>query len=340
MVGALGLIGVQFLVQYTTRLRDMGVIQAVLANLAFFVPASSLMNLTILNLQRQGRLTRFERWGWGVVTLLIISGLAIAVATDGQPLAQLSDRVLWTEIAMSFVYAVIQTYYCVLQFRELVRMEGVIEDYYDRDQEGLTKWMKHAVAVNGLLAVFVPLLIFGPNIVITVFSLTFFWGIFLMWFSFVRFFTSNAMYRVREAEASAAESDREERADRQNILSEGGGLSSDVMLHVSRVIERWLATNNHLKAGITSSAAAKAMSIPRYQLTAWVKASGHLSFSKWIIALRIEEAKRLLAEHRDWSIETIAEKCGFNRTHFQKVFQEHTGTTPAKYLSVLNNAGQ
>lgn len=40
MTGALGLIGAQFLVQYLTGLRTMGVTQGVLANLAFFVPAS------------------------------------------------------------------------------------------------------------------------------------------------------------------------------------------------------------------------------------------------------------------------------------------------------------
>ena len=119
MVGALGLIGAQFLVQYITQLRTMGVTQAVLVNLAFFVPASSLMNLTILNLQRQGRLTRFERWIWVGVALLVYICLAIAVATDGHPIGELSDRVLWTEIAMSVIYAAIQTYYCVLQFLEL-----------------------------------------------------------------------------------------------------------------------------------------------------------------------------------------------------------------------------
>ena len=89
MVGALGLIGVQFLIQYVAELRTMGITQAVLVNLAFFVPASSLMNLTILNLQRQGILTRFERWGWVGVTILVTTALAVAVAPNGHPLSQL-----------------------------------------------------------------------------------------------------------------------------------------------------------------------------------------------------------------------------------------------------------
>lgn len=328
MVGALALIGAQFVVQYITELRSMGVTQAVLVNLAFFVPASSLMNLTILNLQRQGRLTSLERWIWVGVTLLVIAGLAIAVATDGHPIAELSERVLWTEMATSMVYGAMQIYYCFLQFRELLRMEEVIENYYDRERKGLTQWMKHAIGVNGLLAVFVPLLIFGPHIVIVIFSLTFFWGIFMMWFCFVRYFTSNAMYRVREAEENAEEEKSEERGK----MAEDDGLSLDAMQHVSRAVERWVTTGGYLKAGITSPVAADAMNIPRYQLTAWVKASGHTSFTRWITTLRIEEAKRVLKEHRDWNNEAIADHCGFSRAYFQKIFKQETGKSPTEYL--------
>ncbi len=324
MVGALALIGAQFVVQYVMELRTMGVTQAVLANLAFFIPASSLMNLTILNLQRQGRLTRFERWAWTVVTVVVIAALAIAVATDGNPLEQLSHRVLWTEIIVSCIYAVMQTYYCFLQFRELERMKAVIEDYYDRERRELTQWMKHAVGINGLLAVIVPLLIFGPNIVIVIFSLTFFWGIFMMWFCFVRYFTSNDMKRVREAEDNA----REETTKAEYVSS----FSDDDKARIGQAVERWLASGGHLKAGITSPIAADAMNVPRYQLTAWVKASGHNSFTRWITTLRIDEAKRVLHEHRDWTNEAVADHCGFSRAYFQKIFKQETGLAPSEFV--------
>lgn len=322
MVGALGLIGAQFVVQYITQLRMMGVTQAVLVNLAFFVPASSLMNLTILNLQRQGRLTKFEWWGWLGVTLVVTASLALAVTTDGQPIEEFSECVFWTEVVMSLLYATLQTYYCFLQFRELLRMEEVIENYYDSERKGLTRWMKHAVGVNGLLAVFVPMLIFGPNIIIVIFSLTFFWGIFMMWFCFVRYFTSNALNRVREAEENV------EAAGEKSLETK---LSADAMHHVEMAVERWLATGAYLKAGITSPVAADAMNIPRYQLTIWVKATGHDSFTRWITSLRIEEAKRVLVKHRDWTNEAVADHCGFSRTYFQKIFKQETGLSPSEY---------
>ena len=323
MVGALALIGAQFLVQYVTELRLMGVTQGVLANLAFFVPASGLMSLTVLNLQRQGHLTAFERWGWLGVTLLVIAGLAIAVTTDGNPISRLSDRVLWTEMALSVFYAAMQTYYSLLQFRELQRMQAAIENYYDSERKGLTRWMKHAIAVTGLMAIFVPVFIFGPNILLIIYGLAFFWGIFMMWFSFVRYFTSNDMKRVREAEANAEETTK------AGCVS---SFSAEDKARISRAVERWLASGGHLKAGITSPIAADAMNVPRYQLTAWVKASGHNSFTRWITTLRIDEAKRVLHEHRDWTNEAVADHCGFSRAYFQKIFKQETGMAPSEFV--------
>jgi len=228
---------------------------------------------------------------------------------------------------MSFVYAAMQVYYSLMQFREMERMQAVIENYYDSNRKGLTRWMKYAIAVTGLMAMFVPLFIFGPNILLIVYGLVFFWGIFMMWFSFVRYFIGNDIKRVREAEASA------EVEQAQGIADESGGtLPPETMQHVSRAVERWLATGAHLKAGITNPMAADAMNIPRYQLTAWVKATGHGSFTRWITALRIDEAKRVLQEHRDWTNEAVADHCGFSRAYFQKVFKQETGMVPSEYV--------
>ena len=323
MTGALALIGVQFLIQYVTGLRAMGVTQAVLVNLALLLPASGLMSLAILNLQRQGRLSTFERWLWPVVSLLVCVVLAVAVYTDGHPLEQLSERVRWTEVGLGIIYAAMQIYYSMMEFRELQRMEAAIENYYDSERRGLTQWIKHAIGVTGLLAVFVPVFIFGPNILLIIYGLAFFWGIFMMWFCFVRYFVSNDMKRVREAEDNT-------------LASDPSPLTTDAMQHVSRAVERWLASGGHLKAGITSPVAAEAMHIPRYQLTAWVKASGHQSFTRWITVQRIDEAKRVLHEHPEWTNEAVADHCGFSRTHFQKIFKQETGCSPADYLSSLD----
>jgi AraC-like DNA-binding protein len=86
-----------------------------------------------------------------------------------------------------------------------------------------------------------------------------------------------------------------------------------------------------LRHDVRRDDAAREMGVPSRQLSNWVKAAGYDSYSQWITTLRIDEAKRLIVEHRDWSIDAIADHCGISRQNFYKVFQEHTGTTPAKF---------
>lgn len=51
-----------------------------------------------------------------------------------------------------------------------------------------------------------------------------------------------------------------------------------------------------------------------------------------VATLRIKEAQRVLTEHPEWSVESVVDYCGFNdRKYFHQVFQQYTGTTPAKY---------
>ena len=114
-------------------------------------------------------------------------------------------------------------------------------------------------------------------------------------------------------------------------MSENAGISSETLLHLNHIVERWLATGAHLQSGITSPVAADAMNIPRYQLTAWVKTTGHSSFTRWITSLRVEEAKRVLKDHPDWTNEAVADHCGFSRTHFHKIFKQATGVVPSEF---------
>ena len=331
MVGAFGLIGAQFLIQYVTHLREIGITQAVLVNLTFFLPASVLMDTSILNLQRQGRLSKVEKWVGAVVWVIVMVILTITVWADGNSLEKLSENVRVTEICLSTTYAAMQLYYSILQFQELEHMQEAIENYYDSERKGLTRWMTYVISINGMLAIFVPLTIFGSNILIGIFALAFFWGIFMMWFSFVRYFTSNDIYRVREAEENAKEITQEEKSVVKSKTTEGNGLSADILQHISQKANRWIATGAYLKTGITSPMAADAMNIPRYQLTAWVKEAGHNSFTHWITSLRVEEAKRMLQLHPDWTNEAVADHCGFSRAYFQKIFKKETGISPMEF---------
>ena len=58
------------------------------------------------------------------------------------------------------------------------------------------------------------------------------------------------------------------------------------------------------------------------------------NYRKWLPYLRIEEAKRIILEHPDYSFEAIANQCGYaNSSNFSRAFKAQEGMTPGQWLS-------
>lgn len=267
--------------------------------------------------------------------LAALACLGWAETTNGLPLLAQSGRVLWAEVAASIIYAFMQLYYFVLHMRELVRLQKALDNYYDRERGSLLNWFRWSVGVLTLMALTAPVLIFAKGWTLVVYAMLFLVGIFYVWFSLARYVISQESLRVQEADREEQRMKDEERVAAETAHTSPSTetvLAESVRQHIDAAVEQWLAAGSHLKNGITSPIAADAMGIPRYQLTEWVKTSGYASFSRWIVGLRIEEAKRTLLAHRDWSNETVADHCGFSRSHFQKTFKKETGLSPSEFL--------
>ncbi|VEF46328.1 DNA-binding response regulator [Bacillus freudenreichii] len=59
-----------------------------------------------------------------------------------------------------------------------------------------------------------------------------------------------------------------------------------------------------------------------------------VNFSDYLLNLRIEHAKRLLIQNKNWTISHIADECGFNSQHyFSNAFKKIVECTPKEYRS-------
>lgn len=57
-----------------------------------------------------------------------------------------------------------------------------------------------------------------------------------------------------------------------------------------------------------------------------------ISFSDYVLAFRIDLAKKLLVKNKNWSIQRVAEETGFNTQHyFSSVFKKLTNQTPKDF---------
>jgi len=105
-------------------------------------------------------------------------------------------------------------------------------------------------------------------------------------------------------------------------------------LLVDRLREYVLTDGNYMNNDIDRDEIISALSSNRTSLSEAVKAVTNKTLMEYINFLRLEEAKRLLGKHNEFTIEAIAEKCGFNLRTFHRLFNEHYHISPAKYRKI------
>ena len=340
MTTGTALLSLHFAIQLNTGLRLMGITQSVMLNLAMLIPASYLFARAILLLQRRGNLSLADRWTGPAVWTVTMAMLAVAALTDGKPLLSDTLQMRLAERTGAVLYMLMQGYYTWRHSVSLVAMHRALHDYYDRDTDGMLRWMQYSIVGLMLLALMVPVAIFssGPGMLAVAFAVYFL--MFYLVDSFCFYLTSPAPERMQAAEQNAAEVEEELKSLNNEKQTDAGAadaavLSPEVMSEVEQAVEAWKARGGYCQTGLLQPIAAQAIGISRYRLTTWLHQQG-LKYTEWIAQLRVEEAKRTIVAHPDWSNDAVAQHCGFtDRTVLQRTFKRIEGITPQKYLEDL-----
>ena len=328
IAGGTGILALHFLLQLILGLRSKGVTEAIMLDLFMFVPAAWLLSVGVLFIQRKGDVKRRD-WLVGPICWLVVTVLlAFAYLLSDEPDFSEMRKLHVAELVASMVYLAMQCHFTFFHFRELKRMHLALDNYYDRDMGELLGSMERAMEVLATFAVMVPVVIYDSGWFLLVFGVLFLCGMFFFVMSYVYYVVGSDWRKVMEAEQHTDEKEPEEEEK-----ASSPEMSEADRKRIEAAVNRWLEKGGHLRSGITIQAAADEMRIPRYQLSAWLKTTEQGLFSPWLTHVRIEDAKRLITEHPDWSNDIIAEHCGFgSRSYFQTVFHKQTGMTPATYL--------
>ena len=325
MASGTALLGVQFLLQYSLSLRTLGITQAVMVNLVFFIPCSYMISMAVLYLQRQGRINRIDKLVGVLTWIAVMTIMCLAAAVDGKLLMSNTPELRNAEVVGSCLYAAMQGHYTWKLTKNLRAMHHALHNYYDRDMDSILRWMQMSVIILAVLALMVPMLIFVKSKLLGLFGLLFFCGTFYLVDSFCSYVVSFAPARVQ-----AAEKNEELNANiRSDETDECDG--HDAMMRVEQAVELWLGEGKHLKSGMKLPSAAKSIGVPQYLLSAWLR-NNDLKYSDWMTNMRIDEAKHVMKTHPEWSNEAIAQHCGFSdRSYFHKKFKEVTGMSPTDW---------
>ena len=327
MAAGTGLIALQFLLQHTFGFRQMGVTQAVCCNLLFFTPSSLLCSMAILYVQRQGNVN-WQEWltssGICALSAIILIGTAVM---DGVPFREESGGLRIAEYVSSVLFVVMQTYIFAMQYKAYRRLEQAVDEYYDRSRRDLLGWMGLSMKAMALLVFLVPLVIFMEGTPLVLFSIAFFFSISYSTISLYSYGISEDMEIVEEAESLSLNPSPNSEENFDSDQGKNAQLST-----INAQLESWIAAGHYREHNLSLGIVAHQMGVPQKHLQLWLRQSEYEKLAGLVSKLRIEEAKRVLEEYPQWSIEYVADYCGFNnRKYFHEIFRQYTGMTPAKY---------
>lgn len=101
---------------------------------------------------------------------------------------------------------------------------------------------------------------------------------------------------------------------------------------IEEKLSDWVAHDGFTSPGITIEDFADQLGSNRTYLSAYIKEVFGCSFRKWIADLRIEYAKRLLADNPKLSVAEVCKSTGFlSKSYFVKIFTEREGVPPSKW---------
>lgn len=346
LIGALSLYVVHYLLQMLFGFRARGEDVGALINILFYSPVAFLFACATLRISAGHRyLRRFVRVGLAgvaVILALFVAGLCIFRSLD----------MPWVLRAMEVVYVALILFFIFNPGGELRRMHRKIEDETADDNSKYNIYMHsgtvllYAMGAAGALSIFHTRTVF---IVAAFFllALVFYVVSFLsMGFSIQgvsslvdeaedaqEIIGSTEEAKDEKEEATAGESSAPADEDSAPASSTSAPrLSAAQVELVEAAIATWRAERGYNTSNLTSITMAQRLGIPKRLLTQYLAEREGSTFRVWLSNIRIEESKRMLLVMSDYSIEAIAEACGFSsRSWMQEKFKASTGMTPAEW---------
>lgn len=327
------LLGVQFAIQFVGQLREQSPTLCWTVNMMAYVIATPLYNMAELNLLRAGHNMRGRyRNNTAFVTLCYIV-FAIGYLTD----TLINDQQPW--LTATFVVALLY-FLNLLEFSwvlvgEMKKANTRLTDEELAERHKVLRYTAQVMKWIIIVSLFSPWVGMSSSLMLNAL-----YGIiiFPLLLGFIVLFLVYG-YNMAEcievndeiAEAVMIETEVCEGSSTPNPGVDDGHDMSELKLR----IEKWVGRRRFTDPSLTISEALREMCISPSALNFYLENNTTVGgYRKWLPYLRIEEAKRIMLEHPDYTLQAIAEECGYaNSSNFSRTFKQLEGMTPGQWLS-------
>ena len=323
---------VHFFIQYVGHLREQSVTVCWAVNLAFFVVTTPLYNMAELNLLRAGRNMGHRYWSNGLFIVLSYLILVIGYFTD----TLINDAQPW--LTVTFLVALLY-FVKLIELSWVLTCEMKVADTRLTDRElthrhNALRYTARVMKWIILLSLVSPWVVMSPSLLLNaIYGMTVFLLLFWFQLKFLQYGENMAAFiEVNDEILEATIIETEAAPD----PSEGGETrATEGNEDVRRRIEQWVSNRRFTNPDITISEALQEMGISATALNFYLEQHTPVdNYRRWLPYLRIEEAKRIMAEHPEYTLEAIAADCGYaNKSSLSHAFKQQVGMTPAAWTA-------
>ncbi len=250
----------------------------------------------------------------GIVLLLLPKGILQATA-------------MFALATWLVIYGLYLTHRLLKTYHKVIR---IFNDTHADDIGAYIKWLSIFTYWAVIFGVGCGLLTFLPDEYIYIWilsSVPFYIYLFLCYLNYLLFYE-----QVENAMEDGITSEEENLCDTTNQKQEQKQETPFYHAEIEKKIKGWIDTDGYIRPGLTIKELSDKLQTNRTYLSEYIKTKYEMSFRDWITGLRIEYAKRLLAQNPRLTVADISEKSGFlSPSHFIRMFKENAGCTPVKW---------
>ncbi|MBO5942703.1 MAG: helix-turn-helix domain-containing protein [Bacteroidales bacterium] len=228
----------------------------------------------------------------------------------------------------------------VLFHRTYLRSVQKLEQYYDEEENNKMKWIRFCYIMMMLTQMFVLVYMLLPRGFMKIYTL--WYVLFMVYFSanFISFLGSNKLLLDAFAYKTLSGQEIMERIERRKRMKKGAKEAQPLdsqateqeLNRIEHALDKWVKEKRYREYDKTREQIAKELNTSKEMLHLFFVTRMSVDFKTWRTRLRIEEAKLLLLENQEMSINIVAELSGFSdRSNFHRQFTKIVGCSPKQW---------
>lgn len=294
--------------------------------------SSAILSFSLMNLLEEGDNDKFYL---NLAVIVIFS--CILMRSFWMEPGPLRTFILTESVILFIINCII---HIVLFHRTYLRSVQKIEQYYDEEENNKMKWIRFCYVMMMLTEMFVLVYMLLPRGFMKVYTI--WYALFMLYFSanFISFLGSNKLLLDAFAYKTLSGQEILERIERRKRMKKGAKdsqvtdsqLTELEMNKIDRSLAQWVKEKKFRAYDKTREEIAKELNTSKELLHMFFVTRMSVDFKTWRTRLRIEEAKSLLLDNPEMSINIVAELSGFSdRSNFHRQFTKIVGCSPKQW---------